>query len=307
MAALPLFSYRFVRKTRLAPHEYHKNFYKIDQEIVAALTSREANAVTPLMSKVYLRLMHAPAQYWEREGVLRFEADYREGKQIKAWTVLCELLDVASATASKALSWMHDQGIIGYFAGKNGVGIRIFLNRAANSIGRRTSSNGKKILEFAPASRVERHASPNEPAFKDSYAVPEVLDSDFNSRTPDGCADKELVDKTSSESNPTPAGGQRKLSMPAEREAHAAWSDIAGMIPVDEVTRRLRSELEPSLQAAVRQAAAREHARTREWLETRGLPKAARVAQREAYNVLRKYGVIRDVAQTSPTDVGRSC
>src|SRR4051812_27185640 len=130
MAAQQLISHRFVRKTQLAATEYHKNFYKLDQEVIAAITSGEADAVTPLMSKVYLRLVNAPTQYWERDGVLRFEAECREGKPLKAWIVLCELLGVASATASKALSWMHDQGIIGYFAGKNGVGIRIFLNRA---------------------------------------------------------------------------------------------------------------------------------------------------------------------------------
>ncbi|HEX6623537.1 MAG TPA: hypothetical protein VF064_07475, partial [Pyrinomonadaceae bacterium] len=77
--------------------------------------------------------------------------------------------------------------------------------------------------------------------------------------------------------------------------------------PVEEVVSRLRQELEPSLRAAARRAAAREHERTREWLESRGLPKAARVAQREAYNVLRKYGVIRDTIQSAHADVGRSC
>ena len=39
----------------------------------------------------------------EREGVLRFEAQCREGKQVKAWDVLCETLGVASATANKAV------------------------------------------------------------------------------------------------------------------------------------------------------------------------------------------------------------
>jgi hypothetical protein len=51
----------------------------------------------------------------------------------------------------------------------------------------------------------------------------------------------------------------------------------------------------------------REHERTREWLEQRGLPKAARVAQHETYNVLRKYGLVSKPgheARTS-TDVGR--
>jgi hypothetical protein len=63
-------------------------------------------------------------------------------------------------------------------------------------------------------------------------------------------------------------------------------------VPVEEIVTRLRRELEPSLQSAAKQAAAQEHERTREWLESRGLPKAARVAQHEAYNVLRKYGLI---------------
>jgi len=59
---------------------------------------------------------------------------------------------------------------------------------------------------------------------------------------------------------------------------------------------------------AARQAAAREHERTREWLENRGLPKAARVAQHEAYNVLRKYGVISESARgaRAHTNVGRN-
>src|SRR5947199_5416337 len=114
------------------------------------------------MSKIYLRLVNAPEQYWEREGVLRFEAELREGKQVKAWDVLCETLGVASATANKAVTWLHNSGIIGYFAGKNGVGIRIFLNRASSSIGMRA---GKKILEFSPASSRKPPASPNEPAF----------------------------------------------------------------------------------------------------------------------------------------------
>src|ERR671912_564142 len=151
-AAQPYLSSRFVRKTQLAANEYHKNFYKLDGDIIAAITSAEADRVTPLMSKIYLRLVNAPSEYWEREGVLRFEAQCREGKQVKAWDVLCEALGVASATANKAITWLHDSGIIGYFAGKNGVGIRIFLNRAAASIGVRASSAGQKILHFAPAS-----------------------------------------------------------------------------------------------------------------------------------------------------------
>ena len=79
MSAQPNFSNRFIRKTQLAANEYHKNFFKLDAEIITAITSGEADKVTPLMSKIYLRLVNAPDQYWEREGVLRFEAQCREG------------------------------------------------------------------------------------------------------------------------------------------------------------------------------------------------------------------------------------
>src|SRR5207248_6281817 len=77
---------------------------------------------------------------------------------------------------------------------------------------------------------------------------------------------------------------------------------------LENVITRLRAELEPAMHAAARQAAAREHERMREWLENRGLPKAARVAQHEAYNVLRKYGVISEPARSARAhaDVGRS-
>jgi ABC-type oligopeptide transport system ATPase subunit len=70
----------------------------------------------------------------------------------------------------------------------------------------------------------------------------------------------------------------------------------------------LKFELEPTLQQAAKQAARAEHERTREWLENRGLPKAARVAQREAYNVLRNHGVISAANERARAEleVGRS-
>jgi hypothetical protein len=305
MTAQPQFTPRFVRKTQLGSNEYRKNFHQIDDEIIAVITSPQADAVTPLMSKIYLRLVRVSTHYWEREGVLRFEAEVREGKQVKAWSVLCELLGVASATASKALSWMHDQGIIGYFAGKNGVGIRIFLNRAISSIGVRV---GKKILEFAPASRSERRASQYEPAFNDSFAVREVSDTDFNSRAPKNGAEKKMFDKTSPNPPTTPDALKETNSGPEEREVETPESNVAGMRSINEIVQRLKSELEPSLQSAAQQAARQEHERTREWLENRGLPKAARVAQREAYNVLRKHGVISAANERARADleVGRN-
>src|SRR5205085_5780422 len=41
MAAQPNFSNRFVRKTQLSANEYHKNFSKLDVEIITAITSAE--------------------------------------------------------------------------------------------------------------------------------------------------------------------------------------------------------------------------------------------------------------------------
>lgn len=305
MSLQALSTQRFVRRTQLGPNEYRKNFHQIDRDVMAVITSMEADQVTPLMSKIYLRLVNAPTGYWEREGVLRFEAECREGRQVKAWMVLCELVGVASATASKAVQWMHDQGIIGYFAGKNGVGIRIFLNRAADSIGTRAS---KKILQFAPASNRERRASQNEPAFNDTYGVLENSDTDFNSCAPKDGAEKKMVGKTSPEPNPELDMHEVKNSDSERREVETPESKVAGMLSIDEIVRRLKSELEPSLQTAAQQAARREHERTREWLENRGLPKAARVAQREAYNVLRNHGVISAANERARADleVGRN-
>lgn len=300
MSAQPYPAARFVRKTQLGQGEYRKNFHQIDDDVMAMITSKEADQVTPLISKVYLRLVRAPTQYWEREGVLRFEAEFREeGKPVKAWTALCELLGVASATANKALSWMHEVGVIGYFAGKNGVGIRIFLNRAASSIGTRQASGGKKILAFPPASFDERRASQNEAAFNDTYGVSENLDSSLNRSAPKNGADIKPVDKISSD--PAPANDSQQLGIPEGREAEPVEAARI-IIPMREIVRQVVTELESSMQAAARQAAAREQERTREWLENRGLPKAARVAQREAYNVLRSQGLIDPSAQRSSRD-----
>jgi hypothetical protein len=294
---------RFVRRTQLGQNEYRKNFHQIDREVMAVVTSAEADRVTPLISKIYLRMVNAPERFWEREGVLRIESEVRDEQLVKAWAVFCDLVGVASATASKAIKWMHEQGIIGYFSGKNGVGLRIFLNRAASSIGVRQGQAGKKILTFPPASPGESPASVNEPAFMDSFAVRETLDKDLNPRAPKNGADNEQVDETPPDPTPIPS------TVPSQNAARNARSTrTPDVISLEDVVTRLRVELEPAIHTAARQAAAREHERTREWLENRGLPKAARVAQHEAYNALRKYGVISESARgaRAHANVGRN-
>jgi hypothetical protein len=301
MAIQALPNQRFIRKTELGPNEYRKRFHQIDDEIIAAITSPEADQVTPLMSKIYLRLANAPDSYWERQGVLRFEAEIREGKHQKAWAVLCELLAVSSATANKALTWMHKEGIIGYFSGKNGVGMRIFLNRAVSSIGLKPVPTSKKILDFSPASSGETRASQNETAFKETYGDLENLDLDINSRAPKSGADDSQRDKVASGHLPRYAQETRVIT--AAGTAIRPSAEAYAIPPLDQIVRQLKIELEPALRNVAAQAAAREHERTREWLENRGLPKAARVAQREAFNMLRQYGLVKDSGRRARSEL----
>lgn len=304
MMARPLTAPRFVRRTQLGSGEYHKNFRQIDNDVISALTSERADRVTPLMSKIYLRLVNAPAGCWERDGVLRFEGASSDGGRITAWEALCKTVGVASATANKALRWMHEQGIIGYFAGKNGAGVRIFLNRASSSIGSRAA--GKKILAFNGTSSDASRTSSGEAAFNDSFADSEVLETDDTPRAPKNGADRPRFGKTTFDQvhqalTPTSRVPQTAASNPV------APPSTRATVPVEEIVLRLRSELESVMREAARQAASREHERTREWLESRGLPKAVRVAQHETYNALRKYGVIGGVGRGvgSSSEVGR--
>ena len=308
MNSQPLPTPRFIRKTQLDAGEYRKNFHQIDQDIIAAITSPEADAVTPLMSKIYLRMVNAPPKYWERIGVLRFEAEIRESGQVKAWVVFCEVAGVASATARKALMWLHEQGIIGYFSGKNGVGLRIFLNRASKSIGIRAASGDKKILQFGRASFVERPASTDETAFSDSFAVKEIQDTDLSSDAPKNGADIKAFDKLPS----TPHARETRTGVrpTVELRELPAEPTRAQQINVAEIIARLKNEIEPGLRSAATQAAAQatrsEIERTRAWFETKALPKAVRVAQSECYNLLKKHGTLNETSQRlrATLDVG---
>ncbi|HLM57426.1 MAG TPA: hypothetical protein VK422_15030 [Pyrinomonadaceae bacterium] len=311
MSLQPLPSARFVRRTSLGPNEYRKNFRQLDGDVIAAVTSREADKVTPLMSKIYLRLVSAPSEFWEREGVLYFTSGEMDGRPLKASKVLYEVLGVSSATAHKALGWMHEQGIIGYFSGKNGAGIRIFLNRAANSIGVRPQAAGKKILPFSRSSNDGVAGSSIEPAFKDSYADLEILEKDVNPCAPKSSAETKPVGKTSSASTRPPSLAVRAHQSLGEREPASEATQAFGAVLVEEILLRLRGELEPCIREtaarAAAQSASREMERTREWFETKALPKAVRVAQRETYDLLRKHGAVegRPGKGSAGLEVGR--
>jgi hypothetical protein len=262
MSTAAALNQRFVRRTTLNQNEYRTNFRQLDCDVIASLISGEASKVTPHMSKIYLALVTAPSEFWEREGVLRLAGREREGSWQTAWEQLVELVGVASATASKALAWMSEQGVIGYFAGRNGVGIRIFINRAASSIGRKPDQ-GQKNLRLVPASSDAPHTSSDEVSFKESFAILENLDSSLNPAAPkSGAADTNAVKELSGNVTSSPA------------------------TVVEQIKREVVAQ--------VRAATAQEHERTREWFITHAMPKAIRVAQRSAYDVLRSYGVLND-------------
>ena len=282
---------RFVRRTTLQEDEYRKNFRQIDRDVIEVLKSAEAKRVTPLIGTLYLTLIDAPSEYWEREGVLRFIGEVREGKPYTAWQQLMALLDCGNSTAKKALDWMHEQGIIGYFAGKNGVGIRIFINRAASSIGRREQQKNLHLVR-TPTSE------PRTPTIGTPFKVCslDVQDSDEEFRAPKSGAEFTKEVNASSNSTPNPASNQQGSETRKGREAKSLATNIPGVVSIDEIVSRLRGELEPCVRTAAVQAAAREHERTREWLDEQGIPKATRVAQHEAYKVLKNHGLINDAA-----------
>jgi hypothetical protein len=294
---------RFLRKTTLGGTEANTNFKMLDDDVAEAITSAEADEVTPLMSKVYTRLLLTPAAMREGARVLRFAGEEREGKWVTAWEQLRGHLRVSSETARKALRWMHGQGIIGYCSGKNGVGIRIFLNRAANSVASKREARGEKILPFARTSECRPRTSPDDTPFKDSFAVSEVLDTDLNPRAPKDGADN-MRPVNASPKRRVSRGPDLSTLRPSE-EGISARVESHPEIPSEQAIERLRGELEPLLRQLARRAAADEHERTREWLERCGLPKAARVAQRETYDVLRRNGVISDASRKTHSEVGR--
>ena len=293
---------KFLRKTTLRGTEANTNFKMLDDDVAEAITSAEADEVTPLMSKVYTRLLLTPASMREDVRVLRFAGEEREGKWVTAWEQLRGHLRVSSETARKALRWMHEQGIIGYYSGKNGVGIRIFLNRAANSVSTKRESPAQKILPFVRTSDCRPRTSPGNMPFNDSYAVSEVLDTDINPRAPKNGADNTPAVNCSSEQHARTVLESSPPKLSDERFSSRVERRLD--IPSDQAVQRLRNELEPLLQQLARRAAADEHERTREWLERSGLPKAARVAQRETYDVLRRNGIIKDAARKTSVEMG---
>jgi hypothetical protein len=284
LAALPQ---RFVRRTSLKANEYRTNFRQVDCDVIAALISGEASKVTPHMSKIYLALVTAPSEYWEREGVLRLAGCEREGEWQTAWEQLVEMVGVASATARKALAWLSEQGIIGYFAGRNGVGIRIFINRAASSIGQKPDL-AQKNMRLVPTSTGAPRTSSVEVPFKESFAILENSDSDLIPHAPKSGAAETTA--SSELSDPNSASPENSAAPPRSTAFDITEKHSANAVNSATVVEQIVREVVPQVRAVT----AREHERAREWFINHALPKAIRVAQASAYDVLRAHGVINE-------------
>ncbi|MEJ7616608.1 MAG: hypothetical protein WKF30_06490 [Pyrinomonadaceae bacterium] len=302
---------RFVRRTSLNRDENRIRFCQIDRETIEVVSSPEASRVTNLMSKVYLRLVNAPVDCWEKQGVLRLTGVEREGKWLTAWDQLLILTDVASATAHKALTWLHSQGVIGYDAYRNGVGIRIFINLASSSI-RKAQDGREKFLPASHTSQQKNSTSGRETPFKDLSSETEIRDININSHAPEnGAAEAQICDLTQTLKEsvvPPTASAQPSLprsQAPTQAPTQAPLNDIR-IAPIHDIVRMVKAELEPTLKTAVFQAAAREVAHTREWFENKALPKAVRIAQKESYNVLKSYGLIKPSRRAEGRAEGRA-
>lgn len=277
---------QFIRKTGLAPTEYQTNFTITDNEILDAITSNEALQITKLMPSIYLRLRRAPTDFWEREGVLRFVGSSDEKTLSTAWDQMRRITGVANSTLSKALFWLHEKGVIGYSAHKNGIGIRIFFNRATSSI---RSREPQKNLRLAPTPSSNLPAPSNGAPFKEEISKRD-LDNIHDSALSRGeqigeeCQPQEPISPTEA---PVSRPGLQLVPNPTTRPEET--------LPfLNQAIKELKCDFSNIVKREIRA--------TQDWFYDKAIPKAIRVAQQETFNLLRKTGV-QQSKQSS--DVGK--
>jgi hypothetical protein len=277
----------------LNENEYRVNFKQIDNDVIKTLVSPEARQVTPLVSAIYLGLISSPQECWEREGVLHFVGEDREGESLTAWEQMREITGVANSTLSKALDWMHRTGVIGYDARSNGAGIRIFFNRATSSI---RSKPTQKNLHLVPTPSEMSPTPSGGVGFKESKLERKL--------------DKNIVPREDARDEIQPANGITTTPVPSvERKATNPNLRLVSAEPprsldgkfLATLTREIAATLKPEIAAAVK----RETDKNREWFLNHGLPKATRVAQRETYDLLRAHGLIAQKNHNSAA-IGRN-
>ena len=99
----------------------------VREDILALINSVEADEVTEMMCKIYLGLIHAPAEWWESNDTRRVRGS-REGEvATTAWAELVNRLRVTPEEAQKALQWMQEKEIITYREYEGGREIEISM------------------------------------------------------------------------------------------------------------------------------------------------------------------------------------
>ena len=298
-------SARFVRRTALHPDEQRINFTQTDNEVLDLIASDEAAAVTPHMNRIYTRLQRAASKLWERPGVLHLIGEEDEqGGWMPAFAQLAKLCGVARATALKAMKWMHAQGIIGYDSYKNGIGIRIFLNRAAAS-----------IRKLAPAQRAARpvaavagHGSvPSARPAVISRAAPPAPSSTDDARSSTDELPFKVFSfgeaKNTQDTNPRASANDhqqvRRVGEQIEQGTEHRAETLSQSAPPPSIS-------PAQIAAAVAAAAEQERGELRAWFERHAIPKMVRIAQAETYKLMRRGGTSseRD-RQQSWAEVGK--
>jgi hypothetical protein len=97
----------------------------IDRAIAEAVTSDEAERVTPHICAIYYRLLFPPEDWWEEKELLHIKAGSQNGVLTPAWSALVAHLRVPPETARRALRWLEENDIITFKTSANGREIRI--------------------------------------------------------------------------------------------------------------------------------------------------------------------------------------
>jgi hypothetical protein len=99
--------------------------FGIHRAIAEAVTSDEAERVTPNICAIYYRLLSAPEDWWEEKEILHIKVKSQNGVLTPAWSALVAHLRVPPETARRALQWLDEEDIITFKSSANGREIRI--------------------------------------------------------------------------------------------------------------------------------------------------------------------------------------
>lgn len=97
----------------------------VHRDIEELISSDEADQVTPLMTKIYYKLLVTPTEWWDGSEVLRVRGSRRDEVSTTAWAELVNWLGVSAEEARRALEWLREKKVIDYQVDQGGRGIRI--------------------------------------------------------------------------------------------------------------------------------------------------------------------------------------